>query len=169
VTKYAAQLAQAVEPRLLGDHSVEYGFLLHDIGKIGIPDDVLGKPGPFSEAERRTMETHTILGEQILGRVPLLQGEGLKIIRSHHERWDGTGYPDRLQGEEIPKCARIFAVADTLEAMTSDRPHRKAGTWTAAVEEIVGQAGKQFDPGVVEAFQSCEPQLRRTFFELAAA
>src|SRR4029450_7264853 len=88
VRKYAAQLAQVVDPGLLGDQSVEYGFLLHDIGKLGIPDAVLGKKGPLTESERRIMETHTILGEQILDRVSLLQGEGLKIIRSHHERWD---------------------------------------------------------------------------------
>ena len=115
------------------------------------------------------METHTILGEQILDRVPLLQGEGLKIVRSHHERWDGAGYPDRLMGEEIARSARIVAVADTLHAMTSDRPYRRAGTWNAAVQEIVGEAGSQFDPEVVDGFQACEPQLRRTFFELAAA
>jgi cyclic di-GMP phosphodiesterase len=169
VTQYAEQLTQAVDPSLLGDPSVEYGFLFHDIGKIGIPDTVLTKQGAFTDAERRIMETHTILGEQILGGVSLLQGEGLSIIRSHHERWDGMGYPDRLQGEEIPRCARIFTVADTLEAMTMDRPHRKAGTWNAAVEEIADQSGRQFDPSVVEAFQGCEPQLRRIFFQLAAA
>ena len=92
------------------------------------------------------METHTILGEQILARVPLLQGEGLRIIRSHHERWDGTGYPDRLEGEEIPAGARIFFVADALDAMTTDRPYQKARTWNEAVQEIVAEAGHQFDP-----------------------
>ena len=169
VTRYAAKLAEAVDPTLLGDQSVEYGFLLHDIGKIGVPDSVLSKTGPLSDAERRVIESHTILGEQILDRVPLLHGEGLRIIRSHHERWDGSGYPDRLKGEEIPTGARIFAVADTLDAMTTDRPYRKAGTWTEAVEEIVGQAGRHFDPTVVAAFRSCEPQLRRIYFELAVA
>jgi ribonuclease P protein subunit RPR2 len=169
VTKYASQLTQHIYPSLMVDQSIEYGFLLHDMGKIGIPDNVLVKNGPLTDAERRIMETHTILGEQILDRVPLLQGEGLRIIRSHHERWDGTGYPDHLQGEEIPACARIFAVADALDAMTTYRPYRKTGTWNAAVEEIVDQSGKQFDPAVVDAFQACEPQLRRIFFELAAA
>ena len=115
------------------------------------------------------METHTIIGEQMLDRVSLLQVEGLKIIRSHHERWDGTGYPDRLAGRGDPASARIVAVADALDAMTSDRPYRRAGTWNAAVQEIVGKAGRQFDPEVVDGFQACEPQLRRTFFELAAA
>jgi ribonuclease P protein subunit RPR2 len=169
VTKYASQLAEFVDPKLLADPGVKYGFSLHDIGKIAIPDSVLSKPGPLTEAERRVMETHTVIGEQILDRVPLLRGEGLKVIRSHHERWDGTGYPDQLQGEEIPRCARIFSVADTLDAMTSDRPYRRAGTWNAAVSEIIGQTGKQFDPDVVDGFQACEPQLRRIFFEVAAA
>ena len=169
VTKYAAQLAQTVDPALLEDQSVEYGFLLHDVGKLGISDTVLGKPGPLDDTERRLMETHTILGEQILSRVPVLQGEGLKIIRSHHERWDGTGYPDRLAGEDIPRSARIFFVADALDAMTTDRPYQKARTWHEAVQEIVAEAGHQFDPTVVDAFQSCEPQLRRIYFELAAA
>ena len=169
VTRYAVQLAQTIDPTMLDDKSVEYGFLLHDVGKIAIPDTVLMKPGPLDDAERRTMETHTILGEQILDRVPLLQGEGLKIIRSHHERWDGKGYPDRLEAEEIPRSARIFFVADALDAMTTDRPYQKARTWNSAVEEIVDEAGKQFDPNVVDAFKSCEPQLRRIFFELAAA
>jgi diguanylate cyclase (GGDEF)-like protein len=169
VTKYAAQLAQVIDPAMLDDQSVEYGFLLHDMGKIGIPDDVLSKAGPLSQAERRVMETHTILGEQILARVPLLQGEGLRIIRSHHERWDGAGYPDRLERDEIPAGARIFFVADALDAMTTDRPYQKARTWNEAVEEIVAEAGHQFDPAVVDAFQSCEPQLRRIYFELAAA
>jgi ribonuclease P protein subunit RPR2 len=169
VTKYAAQLTEAIEPKLLADPGVKYGFWLHDIGKLAIDDAVLNKAGPFNDAERRTMEAHTIYGEQMLGGVSLLHGEGLRVIRSHHERWDGTGYPDRLQGEEIPRCARIFSVADTLDAMTSDRPHRKAGTWTAAVQEIVDQTGKQFDPDVVDGFRACEPQLRRIFFELAAA
>ena len=169
VARYATQLAEVIDPTLLADPGVKYGFGLHDIGKIAIPDSVWFKPGPFTDAERRVMETHTVMGEQILDRVSLLQGEGLKIVRSHHERWDGTGYPDRLVGEEIARSARIVAVADTLHAMTSDRPYRRAGTWNAAVEEIIGQAGRQFDPDVVDVFQTCEPQLRRTFFELAAA
>jgi diguanylate cyclase (GGDEF)-like protein len=169
VTKYATQLAEFVDARLLDDQSVQYGFLLHDIGKIGIPDSVLKKRGPLTEGERRIIETHTILGHQILDRVPLLQGEGLRIIRSHHERWDGTGYPDQLVGGSIPAGARVFAVADALDAMTTDRPYRKAGTWNDAIEEIMAQAGRHFDPSVVQSFQHCEPQLRRIYFELGAA
>ncbi|MFV1258459.1 HD-GYP domain-containing protein, partial [Klebsiella pneumoniae] len=105
------------------------GFLLHDVGKIGIPDRILQKPGPLSDGERRLMRTHTLLGEQMLGGVAFLQGEGLRIVRSHHERWDGSGYPDGLAGEEIPLGARIFAVADAVDAITNHRPYRDAQSW----------------------------------------
>ena len=98
------------------------------------------------------MQTHPILGEQMLGGVAFLRGPGLDIVRSHHERWDGRGYPDRLTGEEIPLGARIFAVADTLDAMTSDRPYRQALSWDRAIDEILGETGRQFDPKVVKAF-----------------
>src|SRR4029078_2484679 len=90
----------AAEPALLGDASLEYGFLLHDVGKIGIPDSVLQKPGPLTAAERRLMQAHTVLGHQMLGSVAFLHGEGLAVVRSHHERWDGRGYPDGLRGPE---------------------------------------------------------------------
>jgi HD-GYP domain-containing protein (c-di-GMP phosphodiesterase class II) len=96
------------------------------VGKIGIPDSILQKPGSLTPEERSQMETHTILGEQMLGGVAFLQGVGLQIVRSHDERWDGIGYPDRLGGEDIAVGARIFAVADTLDAMTSNRPYRRA-------------------------------------------
>ena len=98
----------------------------HDVGKIGIPDTILNKRGPLNDEERRLMKTHTTIGEQMLGGVAFLQGEGLKIVRHHHERWDGDGYPDKLVGTDIPLGARVFAVADALDAMTSDRPYRSA-------------------------------------------
>ena len=160
VQRYATVLAKAVEPDLLDDPSTVYGFLLHDVGKIGIPDDVLLKPEPLNDAELRLMHTHTVLGEQMLGGVAFLQGEGLRIVRSHHERWDGLGYPDSLAGEGIPIGARIFAVADALDAMTSDRPYRKALSWHDAGNEIVEQAGRQFDPDVVTRFVAYEPELQ---------
>jgi response regulator RpfG family c-di-GMP phosphodiesterase len=169
VQRYAMELAGRVHPKLAEDPSVEYGFLLHDVGKIGIPDRVLKKRGPLSDGERRLMQTHTELGDQMLSGVGLLQGEGLSVVRSHHERWDGHGYPDALAGPAIPIAARIFAVADALDAMTSDRPYRKAGPWEAAVAEIRSQAGRQFDPTVVRAFEELQPRLRRIHYELAAA
>ena len=170
VENYAMALAKAVgEHGLVHDPSTPYGFLLHDVGKIGIPDGILQKPGPLSPAERRRMQTHTVLGEAMLSGVAFLQGEGLKIVRSHHERWDGRGYPDQLAGEEIPLGARIFAVADALDAMTSHRPYRRAMSWQAARTEILGQRRRQFDPDVVDAFVSAEEDLREIRRELAAA
>jgi cyclic di-GMP phosphodiesterase len=170
VQNYALALAEAVaDEEVAGDASTPYGFLLHDVGKIGIPDGILQKPGPLSPAERRRMQTHTVLGEAMLSGVAFLKGEGLKIVRSHHERWDGRGYPDGLARDEIPVGARIFAVADALDAMTSNRPYRRALKWEAARAEIAAQSGRQFDPAVVEAFASVEPELRDIRRELTAA
>ena len=169
VQRYATELAQAIEPALLHDPSVEYGFLLHDVGKIGIPDHVLQKRGPLNVAEQQLMRTHTVLGEQLLVDVDLLHGDGLRVVRGHHERWDGHGYPDGLAGREIPLAARIFAVADTLDAITSDRPYREARSWQDAAAEIRLERGRQFDPDVVDAFCAYELTLRGIRRELAAA
>jgi response regulator RpfG family c-di-GMP phosphodiesterase len=166
VQQYALTLARRVDPYLCDDPSLEYGFLLHDIGKIGIPDGILQKPHPLTPGERRLIQNHTLLGEQMLGGVGVLHGAGLKVVRSHHERWDGAGYPDALEGDEIPLGARIFAVADALDAMTSDRPYRRAGRWEAAADEIERFSGEQFDPDVVDAFHDVEDELqeiRRSF------
>src|SRR5262249_30775986 len=103
VQSYAVALAETVGVEaVVRDPSTPYGFLLHDVGKIGIPDGILQKPGPLSAAERRRMQTHTVLGEAMLSGVAFLKGEGLKVVRSHHERWDGRGYPDGLAGDAIP-------------------------------------------------------------------
>ena len=169
VQRYALELTKAIGPELIDDQSTEYGFLLHDVGKIGIPDGILLKPGPLTDAERRRMQTHTILGEQMLGGVAFFQGEGLRVVRSHHERWDGAGYPDGIAGTEIPLAARIFAVADALDAMTSDRPYRKAMSWAAAGREILAESKRQFDPDVVESFVARERSLRAIRREFAAA
>jgi HD-GYP domain-containing protein (c-di-GMP phosphodiesterase class II) len=167
--RYALELAHAVDPSLLDDESLEYGFVFHDVGKIGIPDSILLKPAGLTRTETLLMRTHTVLGEQILDRMSLLRGEGLKVVRSHHERWDGDGYPDGLAGTAIALGVRIFAVADALDAMTSHRPYRRAQRWSAAVKEIRRSAGTQFDPHVVRVFIECEPALRGLHARLAAA
>jgi response regulator RpfG family c-di-GMP phosphodiesterase len=169
VQRYAVELTRAVEPHLTEDPSTEYGFVLHDVGKMGIPDEILRKPKPLSDRERGVMETHTVLGEQVLAGVAFLQGEGLRVVRSHHERWDGGGYPDGLEGTEIPLAARVFAVADALDAMTSNRPYRQARPWKLAGQEILAESGRQFDPRVVAAFVEREAALRAIQREFAAA
>jgi ribonuclease P protein subunit RPR2 len=170
VQSYAIALAKTVgEEAIVRDPSTPYGFLLHDVGKIGIPDGILQKPAPLSAAEQRRMQTHTVLGEAMLSGVAFLKGEGLKVVRSHHERWDGRGYPDGLRRDEIPLGARIFAVADALDAMTSHRPYRRALSWKAARTEIQEQRKHQFDPDVVDAFVEAESELKAIRRELAAA
>jgi response regulator RpfG family c-di-GMP phosphodiesterase len=170
VQRYALDLLNTIDPDLQRrDHGIEYGFLLHDLGKIAIPDGILQKPGRLNEGERDLMRQHTVIGEQMLAEVELLRGEGLRVVRSHHERWDGEGYPDRLKADEIPLGARIFAVADTLDAMTSNRPYRPALPWESARDEIVAESGHQFDPAVVDAFLGREPTLHAVHRELAAA
>jgi ribonuclease P protein subunit RPR2 len=165
VRLYATELTQAIDGSLLEEPGLEYGFILHDVGKIGIPDHVLRKPGPLTDAERRLIESHTVLGEQMVGEAALLRGQGARVVKSHHERWDGSGYPDGLVSDDIPLGARIFSVADALDAMTSDRPYRRAGPWEDAAAEIAGRAGTQFDPDVVEAFREREEALRRIYLE----
>jgi ribonuclease P protein subunit RPR2 len=170
VQRYALELAAAIDPALAADPALEYGFLLHDIGKIGVPDQILLKPSPLSPAEWRVMQAHTVLGAQMISGVAFLQGAGVEVVRSHHERWDGDGYPDRLAGEEIPIGARIFAVADALDAITNHRPYREGQNWRVSRREIVEQAGKQFDPQVVDAFREREHvlhEIRREFLAVA--
>jgi putative nucleotidyltransferase with HDIG domain len=127
------------------------GAFLHDIGKMGIPDQVLRKPGPLTEDERELMRKHCDIGYTVLKKIPFLK-EAAEIVLSHQEFYDGGGYPRRLKGNQIPLGARIFAVADTFDAMTSDRPYRKALPVRAAREEIQKFSGTQFDPQVVQAF-----------------
>jgi response regulator RpfG family c-di-GMP phosphodiesterase len=130
---------------------IEWGAALHDVGKIGIPDAVLLKPGSLTDEEWRTMKTHCEIGYRMLAGFSFLRG-ALPIVLHHHERFDGAGYPFGLEGEEIPFGARVFAVADAYDAMTSDRPYRSAMPAPAALSELHRCAGSQFDPTVVRAF-----------------
>ena len=123
--------------------------LLHDVGKVGIPDEVLQKAGPLDEQQWAMMREHPVIGERILRAIPGLGGVA-RIVRHEHERWDGAGYPDELAGEDIPIGARIILACDAYHAMTSDRPYRKALTHAQAVEELLQNAGTQFDPDVTE-------------------
>jgi ribonuclease P protein subunit RPR2 len=129
----------------------EYGFLLHDVGKVGVPERILNKPGPLTSAEWRVMRTHPIIGYQILQAIPFMTSAA-SIVRCHHEMWDGAGYPEGLKGDEIPLPARVFQVVDAFDAMTSDRPYRVSIGLERAAGEIERMAGTQFDPEVCRVF-----------------
>lgn len=164
VTAYALTIAEVtghIDPvrfRLAGD--------LHDVGKIGVPDNVLNKAGRLSNEEFELVRKHPRTGAHILEPLiddPLVLG----VVRWHHERWDGRGYPDGLRGEEIPLSARVLAVADTLDAMTSHRAYRRGVPWPEVVAEIRRCAGAQFDPEVVRAFDACLPRLEEQYHHFA--
>src|SRR3984893_6291559 len=153
VTAFTIAIAKAMDvDRSLLRH-IARGAFLHDIGKMGIPDQILRKPGPLTAEEREIMRKHCEIGYAVLERIPFLR-EAAEIVLTHQESYDGSGYPRGLKGEEIPLGSRIFAIADTLDARISDRPYRKALPITAAREEIRKNAGTQFDPSVVEIFLS---------------
>lgn len=153
VTHYSLELAKAVGCSRTEFTEIARGAYLHDIGKIGINDSILLKPGPLTPCERAAMESHARIGYDLVRRVSFLAGAA-EIVLTHHERFDGAGYPQGLVGHEIPLGARIFAVVDTLDAMTSDRPYRRALQFAIARDEILRQSGRQFDPEVVDAFLS---------------
>jgi HD-GYP domain-containing protein (c-di-GMP phosphodiesterase class II) len=127
------------------------GALLHDIGKLAIPDDILLKPGALNEAERKLLQQLPIYAKQMLSQVSFLQSS-VEVAYSHHERWDGLGYPEGLKGEAISLSARIFAVVDQWDALTSDRPYRKAWTRENVIAHIKENAGKIYDPEIVNVF-----------------
>lgn len=137
----------------------QYGFLLHDSGKVGIPERILNKPGPLTAAEWRVMRTHPLIGYQMVAGIPFLRNAG-EIVRSHHEMFDGSGYPAGLKYDEIPLPARVFSVVDAFDAMTTDRPYRAAFPIEQAAEELTRMAGTQFDPDVVAAFVPLCERLR---------
>ena len=149
--QYAEMLTARVAPEYTQRAEIGYGFLLHDIGKVGIPEAVLNKPEPLTQEEWAVMRTHPIIGENIVKPLRFL-GDAVKIVRSHHERWDGKGYCEGLKGEEIFLPARVFMLADTFDAMTTDRPYRKALPIDVVLEEIDLHAGTQFDPDLAQAW-----------------
>jgi len=151
VTEMVLELAELFgvnQPDLVHIHR---GAILHDIGKMGIPDRILLKPGPLTEEEWKIMRNHPQYAYEMLSSIEYLRS-ALDIPYCHHEKWDGSGYPRGLKGEQIPLAARLFAVVDVYDALTSDRPYRKAWPHQAALDFIGEQSGKHFDPDVVKLF-----------------
>ncbi len=149
--EYSVQLGQALD---LGAHELtilRYGAILHDIGKVGVSEAILCKPGPLDDAEWGEMRQHPVIGERICGPLRFATEVG-PIIRHHHERWDGKGYADSLAGEDIPRLARVIAVVDSFDAMTSDRPYRPALSVEETVRRLTEGAGSQWDPAIVAVF-----------------
>jgi len=152
VTAFTIAIARAMGLPNEEVEAIAHGAFLHDIGKMAIRDSVLRKPGPLDPEEIQEMQKHCELGYKMVNKIPFLRGTAAEIVYAHQERWDGTGYPQGLKGEEIPLGARIFAIADTLDAITSDRPYRDKQSYQAAREEIERWSGRQFDPVVVKVF-----------------
>lgn len=153
VSRYGMMLTAVVAPEHAGDQQFEYGFLLHDVGKLTVPDAVLAKAGPLDDEEWALMRAHPEAGRTILEGIPFLR-EAMEIVHAHHEHWDGTGYPRGLTGEEIPLGARIFPLVDAFDTMTTRRPYRPARSMDEARTEIRAASGTQFWPEAVDAFMS---------------
>ena len=153
VAAYGMELSAAAGIDLADSPEIEFGFLLHDVGKVAVPDAILFKTSRLTDKEYALITQHPLIGWEILRDIEFL-GEAKLVVRHHHERWDGDGYPDGLKGEDIPLAARVFAVADSLDALTTDRPYRPASTWEAAREELRRCSGDQFDPSVIAAYDS---------------
>lgn len=155
VSEYTVRLATAFGMKEEALLHVRRGALLHDIGKMAIPDQILFKPGPLTDIEWAVMRRHPAFAHELLAPIEHL-GPALDIPRCHHEKWDGSGYPRGLKGEEIPLSARIFAVVDVWDALTSDRPYRPAWTRDQALALIREESGRHFDPRVVHKFLELE-------------
>lgn len=151
VTNLALSCMTEMDENLARNEEVQYGFTLHDVGKIGVPDEILNKPGPLSASEWSIMRTHPELGAKIVEPIGFSSAT-MGVILHHHEKWDGTGYPNRLKGTEIPLPARTFAVADAYDAMTSERPYRAAMTDDEAIRIILDERESSFDPDIVDVF-----------------
>jgi HD-GYP domain-containing protein (c-di-GMP phosphodiesterase class II) len=164
VAAYGIVIARKFSPELEVTPELEFGYLLHDVGKVAIPDAILYKPSSLDENERALMSRHPVIGAEIVQGIEFLT-DAAEVVRSHHERWDGTGYPDGLAGEEIPLAARVFSVADVLDALTTDRPYRPACSLSYARALITAESGTQFDPRVVDAFNAIDDEV----FERIAA
>jgi putative nucleotidyltransferase with HDIG domain len=164
VTDYSLLLADELMLSPEERYQIQVGTPLHDIGKIGIDDAILRKPDRLTANEYEQMKQHTVKGAEILESIYALQSM-IPIVRHHHERWDGAGYPDGLANERIAKTARIVAVADAFDAMTSDRPYRKAITAEQAYAELVAKAGSHFDPACVQAFMRLRPYVERLLLQ----
>jgi putative nucleotidyltransferase with HDIG domain len=149
VTRYSVLIAKKLGLPAESIDLIRNAGLLHDIGKIGIPDAILMKPFPLTKKEYQIIQQHTVLGSDILKKAHSLKHLA-PIVRHHHERYDGTGYPDRLEGQDIPVEARIIALADAVEAMASDRPYRKALSYLSIEKELIRNSGTQFDPMIIE-------------------
>jgi putative nucleotidyltransferase with HDIG domain len=158
VAAYGVEIAHALGLDLTEMPEVEFGFLLHDIGKVAISDRILFKPRELSPLERELMMEHPVKGAEIIRDIGFL-GAAAAVVRSHHERWDGAGYPDGLAGDDIPLAARVFAVADVLDALTTDRPYRPASPFPEARQMITSESGTHFDPGVIVAFNSIPDEM----------
>ncbi len=159
VSRYGELIARQLELADAEVANISLGGELHDIGKIGVPDVLLLKAGPLTPEEYRRIMQHTVIGDRILRPLLHNQPEVLSIVRSHHERLDGSSLPDGLSGDSIPLTARIVAVADAFDAMTSARPYRSALSVRAALSELIAHAGTQFDEACVEALVSCSDSL----------
>jgi ribonuclease P protein subunit RPR2 len=160
VAAYGMELAGVAGLDVADSPQIEFGFLLHDVGKVGVPDAILFKSSALTDEEYALVRRHPVIGSEILRHVDFL-GEGKLVVRHHHERWDGSGYPDGLSGAAIPLAARVFAVADALDALTTDRPYRPASSFAHARTVVLAGSGSQFDPAVVAAYR----QLPDTVFE----